>query len=87
MQIAVHGVASPATENPNAVWIYPTKEQCHGLTRAQGSSGDIIRAKAGVTRDSEGSSAENRGDHGGCDAMWSTVGIVTVKRSGGRGLM
>ena len=57
MEVSEHGVAAPATYDPNFNGVNATEEQRHGSAGPKGSSGYIIRIDASMVRDCEGSGA------------------------------
>ncbi len=64
MEIAKHGVASPAPDDAYLVRVFAAKEEGHGTTVAEGAGSDVFDGDTCVARDELGSSAEEGGYHG-----------------------
>ena len=62
MEVAEHGVASPAADDADFIGVFPTKEKGHRATVAEGTSGDVFDVDSGVTGDEARGSAEEGGD-------------------------
>ncbi len=51
MEIAKHGVTTPAAHDANLVWILPSEEEGHRATVTKGAGCDVINVDTCVARD------------------------------------
>ena len=88
VEIAEHGVATPASYDTNFIRIDASKEESHSSASTKRAGGYLFRMDASVPRYGEGSGAEEASYHGRGDGTTSAVVfVVDMKRSCGWGIM
>ena len=87
MEIAKHGITTPAAEDPDVVRINSAKEKRHGAAGAQRTSGNVSWVNASMASDRESGCMEEASDHGTSDGTFAGIVKVHMKQRVGRSLI